>query len=904
MAQMWGSRSYGLLFWPLLRNTVKVRTREAAVREAWKTDDDRGAVLFILLLFLVIFIAVATLAVDLASQGARGQDLQNTSDAAALAGVVEYQEQILDGATRAEAVDAAELVVEEVMRQNGIDPADGDIELDVVVSDDGSKLQVVIKDLDPDQFLPNDLLGETLKLDDQTVERSATAEFLACENECSLIVKIEKSIGAISARGNGDGYKPILVNQKLYAINHNSNDRQIVCVSTITEAPCWADGVARDAYASSVGFFSPNPEMPHTAVVGTRIYWSATDKGNGHRLFCWETASGLDVPCTDAVLLNSSLRRFDNRDDDNTLSNFKDENRGGGTFTVLGEKVFSFTDDHRIHCFDPSIGSYCSGYSNIGNNTSLGDAGVPASSPIHGNHGSSIDRIVDKSTGYVYATLHIPFAQNVDCTSPLADPAGQRVVVRNELTGNYLSSQFPDLVTAEPDGASAAQWWDVENFGGDTISLQNAAHGEYLDAGPFVGTSISRGEDDRWDAQIVGGVGGGGDSYFINSENLDFEAGSLFDDAGSIIEEVDPPSSPEAEWNFYDWECGVDPDRVDPGPDWFVDGTWLHCYDTGVISGSPGQCPGFAVSGVDDAPAGTPTPIHPDGTRFSGRLWFYYDRAVEGAGDPAVLGVCSSGYSTWNDPAEDFNLDPDSIEVNCVNIGSGNFSNSLTADMNGVASLIQTYTGSDPGAWGDPHWNSTENRLFYPTEHDTPRILCYDFDDNTLCDDITGTVPPNPTGITLTEDYGFFSDGNCVYALGHTAFFWAFKASDVGEPCDAIIPPARVERCACGDGATFRWGELDFSEVDLSRFESFGVRIMTDDGGDGTASLPIFPGDGSFLSIKPGGVNPRIPLDDLAIPEGAESILVVFDVTGLDEDAIEDVGDFEIRFAQRPKLID
>lgn len=875
-----------------------MRTRCEAVRAAAKSEDDRGAVLFILLLFLVIFIAVAALAVDLAATGARAQDLQNTSDAAALAGIVEYQEQILAGASAADAEAAAQALVEAIMRQNGIDPSDGDIVVQLTVSADGSRLEVRITDTNPDQFLPSDILGETIKIDDPSVERRATAEFLACANECSLIVEIKAPFGSVSARGNGDGYKPIRVGDNLYAINHNSGNRNIVCINTITESPCWADGVFRTAYANSVGFNDRNPEMPHTAVVGTRIYWTVTDRNNGLRLFCWETAAGLDVPCSGAVTLDSGLQRYDEGDADNILSDDKDENRGGGTFTVFGDKVYAFSDNHRIHCFDPTFGGTCGGYANGGNPTGLGLAAFPANSPVDGNHGSSIDRVVDENTGYVYSTLHIPFAQNVDCSSSLADPAGKRVVVVNKLTGRYLATDSPDDVYAADDGADDRKWWDVENYGDDTISLQSANHGEYLDSGPtFAGTSNVRSEDDRWDTQISGS----GDAYFINSENVLFAAGSLFDDDGAIVEEIDPPSSPQAEWNFYPWQCGVDPTLTSSAPSYYTSGTWLHCYDTGALSGVPGSCPGFQVKGVDGADPSTPSPIHLDGTRFSGRLWFYYG-ASSGDADPPKLGVCSSGYGQWYDPAAGYK-DPATIVVNCVDISTGSYSSSMSSAMSPVQSAIRSWTGSYPGAWGDPHWNADQNRLFYPTEHNRSRIICYDFDTGP-CGEITGTVPPNASGITVTEDYGFVSDDNCVYALGHTAFFWAFKASNIEEPCEARIPPSRIERCGCGDGETYRWGELDFRDIDLSRFDVFGLRIVTDDGGDGSTSLPIYPANGSFLSIKPGGAERQIPLDDLAIPDGAESILIEFDVEGLDEDAIEDVGDFEIRFAQRPKLVD
>jgi hypothetical protein len=68
--------------------------------------------------------------------------------------------------------------------------------------------------------------------------------------------------------------------------------------------------------------------------------------------------------------------------------------------------------------------------------------------------------------------------------------------------------------------------------------------------------------------------------------------------------------------------------------------------------------------------------------------------------------------------------------------------------------------------------------------------------------------------------------------------------------------------------------------------------------------LPTFPAGGTFVSIKPRGASQPIALDDLAIAGGAESILAEFTVEGLDEDVLEDVGEFEIRFSRRPKLVD
>jgi hypothetical protein len=225
----------------------------------------------------------------------------------------------------------------------------------------------------------------------------------------------------------------------------------------------------------------------------------------------------------------------------------------------------------------------------------------------------------------------------------------------------------------------------------------------------------------------------------------------------------------------------------------------------------------------------------------------------------------------------------------------------MTTSMEPVRQQIEGWTGTNPGGWGDPHWNEATNRLFYPTEHRTSRIICFDFDSGP-CNSITGTLPqPNPLGLSGTEDYGFTSAGDCVFGLGHNNYFWAFRASDTTQACDPQPLPTSIQRCPCSGSAVFRWGELDFRDVDLTPFEVFGVRVMFD---NGPGSLPIFPSDGSFLSLKPGGADQLIPLDDLAIPAGVTSVSVEVYVEGINGIDLADLGEFEVRFSQRPRLVD
>ena len=845
-----------------------------------------------MILFLVIFIAVATLAVDLAAKGSRGQDLQNASDAAALAGVAEYQSQIVAGADSATAAAEAERVVNEILEQNGIDPTLGNITVDIAIVEEedgenfGTRLAVTITDSDPDQFLPNDLLGSVIKAGDSSLERTATAEFLLCKLECSLVVTIPAPFEAISARGNGDGYKPIEVGRRLFALNHNSRARNIVCVDRDTREQCWPDSVFRPAYASN--YDDRNPEMPHTAVVNDIIYWTATDDSNGLRLFCFIAANEVDVPCPNSWSLDPNLTRFDEDQPGNLLVDDKDENRGGGTF-AYNDKVYVFSDNHRLHCYDPAIDSTCSGFARRGNPTAL-DA-FPAGSPVDGNHGSSIDRVIDEAGGRVYSTLHIPFAQEgIECSSEVVPGqlGGERVVIVNKETGRYLASDFPDFVYAADTGSDERMWWDVDALSAEIHTFQSAWHGEYLDSSPFASTDDFPGPDDEWEVTIAGA---GGNAYHIDRANID-GVGGLFDDDGSIIEEA-PAVTTFAEWNFFPWQCGIDPNLSDTTPEHFESGTWLHCYDLDEIR----PCDDFTVRGVGSDPIDEPSPIHLDGTRFSGRLWFYYSPAP-GESEPIIQGVCSSGYGQWYAPGSTNMLQSD-LEVNCVDL-TGAFSSSQTLAMNAVRADIVNHTGRSPAAWGDPHWNATENRLLYPTEHGTPYIVCYDFDTSLACPGISQSITDENNVTWRTEDYGFVSDGNCVYALGHTAFFWAFKASDVGEQCDPEPARTTVERCDCGDGE-FAWGVLDFSEVDMDRFEAFGVRILTDEDNP----QPIFPSDGSYHSIKPGGASSQISLDDLSdgFAPGTESVLVEIAVEGSIAEDEETLGEFEIRFPQRPKLV-
>jgi len=854
-----------------------------------QSESDRGATLILLLLFLAVFLGVAALAVDLSALAARGQTLQNTADASALAAVVEYEQQLVTGASQDDARAAAIVVANDVVLLNGVDSSDTDIAVDIEFPAGGGRVTVTIADTDPSSYLG--MPGV-----DTRVDRRATAEFLGCE-VCSVQVLIPRPFTEVQATGSGDGYKPIQVGTELYALNRSSASRQIVCVDMLTQDPCWSDPfgdpqVGRDAYYD---FNDSTPEMPHTGVVDTRIFWSASDEGTGHRLFCFETA--LHAPCGTSWQMGDD-RRIDAASAAGALlTSVADENRGGGTVEVEG-KIYVFTDNHEVHCFDPAINFYCAAF--LGSGSQSRDYGgrptgldvFPDNRPQDGNHGSSIDRIVDPNNGYIYSTIHIPYAvDSVKCSDSLAvteydqeELIDEIVVIRSN--GEYLAALGDDhlgMISLSGDFSEQSVRWRV--------TRDNPASSVYLEA---VGLADQGGSPRQW-------LDGEADDTLLplppgtdfNRTEPDNEWNLIYDGSGFLIESDATPSfltsAPTGEvtqelaattqWVIQ--RC-VNP-AVDAG---YESGTWLHCYDTRA----PGPCIDF-----------TPLALHPDGSRYSGRLFFYRDPAPKGGGEVVKRAVCSTGYS---EPFTQSSADV--VRINCVDLDTGD-PNTLGHAMTALANDIDDSTAVSnpvthrPGAWGDPHYNSFTNRLFYPTEHETSMIFCWDFTTDGQCGEYEGRTRPRTGGPgNLTKDYGFISIDDCVFGFGHESYFWAFRADDIGEPCVGAKSSTVLRPCPCTGGEQ-RWGILDFRDLDLTDFEVLNVAITTN------PDYPNVPGTriGEVREIKELAQDKRVvKIDELGIPDDLESVRIVVYVEAEDDPFDYTTPTFDILFPVRPQLVD
>lgn len=780
---------------------------------------------------VVVALLMGAVAVDLSSVAARGQTLQNAADAAALAGVQAYRETAGDEA-------AATAAVEDLLIQNGIE-LNGSVSYDVEFPDPNflTQVQVSLLDDDPNLFLA----GVTGVMSE--IERSATAEFRSCAVGCGIQVEIPPPFDSIDAAGSGDGYKPIRMGSRFYALNHNSTSGDLVCVDVATDAGCWDNGdgvhqasdVVRGAYNGSS---QVTPEMPQTAVYETRIYWAGSTS-LGTFLYCYETAT--DTPCSQSTTINA-LQRGTNNDPYNPgdlKDSRKDRNRASGT-VLAGNQIYVFTDDHRVHCFDPSINlgggtvPRCLGTNASGDETQLGLGGFPAGDPLDGNHGSSIDRVVDPATGYIYSTLHIrQIPTQIDCSVAPDDVnamVGVPVVLANQLSGELVTiNDTRDGITSSTDELALAAQWFIVPMGtpDDRVAFLSATAGpdRFIDAD---GLNLAQPEpldlsgnvatDDQWLVRPYSATTVTIKNYATNFFFQEFYMKEGVDVTGAYGFTTGSLQNQLAEWTISPAGCST---QNPPSSSTLTlePGTWLHCWD----SVNHDVCPGFV-----------PSAIHGNADRFSGRLFFYYSDDA----NPAIEALCSSGFEDSIGPAD--------FEITCVSHVDGADAQSLADTLSWLEANTAYLIPDDPnnpavlpGSWGDPHYNRHQNRLFYPTEHRAPnsRVLCWDFDDQADCGIIEGVSAQFGT----IEDYGFVSDDTCVVGFGHHAVFWAFAAEDIYEPCTGSSVRSEIQPCNCS--GEWKWGTLEF-DVDVQMYTEFFVQVENSNGDVVYPTPdPLFPDD-------------------------------------------------------------
>ena len=154
----------------------------------------------------------------------------------------------------------------------------------------------------------------------------------------------------------------------------------------------------------------------------------------------------------------------------------------------------------------------------------------------------------------------------------------------------------------------------------------------------------------------------------------------------------------------------------------------------------------------------------------------------------------------------------------------------------------------------------------------------------------------SPVGaLGTTQDYGFFSEGLCIYGLGHNAIFWGFQANDITQECTGSGRTTTIEPCNCG--GDLYWGELHF-DVDLARFDSFLVEIFNS---AGTRLIPADPASPGYSLITEPNL---LDLSDLPVAGTTDRLTVKVQVESDEDPWALGAQTFTIEFERRPRLVE
>ena len=303
-------------------------TTRDTIRQRVATSCERGAVLVLTGMSLVLLLVAGGLAVDLSALDARGQTLQNTADAASLAGVAVWAETLDE--------DDATATIERTIELNGIEIGD-EVQVSIEFPTFDS-VTVELTDVDPDV-----LLGGVLGFGSD-VTRNATSRLRSCEVDCGRTVELPPPFQPLQADGDGDGFLPIVVGDRIYAINHGNN--RIHCVDQTTSQECWPSKqlFPHDDDATTM-------VIAHHYLLDGRIYYvvweGETEQYSASRepqtflnLTCWDTRT--DTPCTQRAEIR---------------------NAGQGIMAGTPNGIYVFAGNLKTHCYEPpSLEERCPGY--------------------------------------------------------------------------------------------------------------------------------------------------------------------------------------------------------------------------------------------------------------------------------------------------------------------------------------------------------------------------------------------------------------------------------------------------------------------------------------------------------------------------------------------------------------
>ncbi|MDY7106844.1 MAG: pilus assembly protein TadG-related protein [Actinomycetota bacterium] len=423
--------------------------------------DDGGQTLLIVALVLVVLSVSVGFAVDLGLLNRRAGQAQQAADAAALAVAVVAAETTDPTLLEEEAVELA--------LANGFDGLDPDVGVEVEDLGDG-RVRVVVTE----QRIPMLFLGGLVG--DRSVQRSAVARFAGC-GRCELTLPLRAPLDAVDVSGSGDGFVPIPVGERIFAINHKTRPgaKVLICIDRLTNAPCPGYPKALTSVAGSGGTWGDmyTNVTPTAVAIGARIYYAGQrelDAGVG----CWNTATDTSCGYVPLALLPA-------------LSNQQFSVRVGGPVVVDGD-LYLISDDLRVHCVRVPELSPCLGYPRA---SGLAAAGLPPLVPLGGKSppidiqvvGSRLYAVQQYESTHTLGAVVVEPGGRLHCFDTALDApcpgfgGGTGHVTTMGLSGSGAAGQLfvRRDTSAQPDGVCVNRYDRHECFGLDGAPLEPVA---------------------------------------------------------------------------------------------------------------------------------------------------------------------------------------------------------------------------------------------------------------------------------------------------------------------------------------------------------------------------------------------------------------------------------------------
>ncbi len=221
-----------------------------------RRSDDRGAILVLTALVMILMLMIAAFATDLGAWYRQGQTQQRSADIGSLNAVKAYDIELKaylasKGVTSFNSLSAAQKAeVEQIAFQAAVDAVVESLAISgttvtvapvlgagcctpkpgfssiTFTADDGTQITITRT---PDNEIVVDIAQEgaqyftSIVRDAPEISRTSVAVLSNCDADCSIAIELNPPFQGFAAAAKGDGYRPLIgTNNRYYAVNHHS----------------------------------------------------------------------------------------------------------------------------------------------------------------------------------------------------------------------------------------------------------------------------------------------------------------------------------------------------------------------------------------------------------------------------------------------------------------------------------------------------------------------------------------------------------------------------------------------------------------------------------------------------------------------------------------------------------